>query len=161
MRFQQGPLDSWLLCGCCAIFVFYFTFAFRLSSWSHRLMAEANLLMWVFLCRCVGKIISCTTYYTQLCNSLKEKQPMQRFPMNWFSSAESILTPSVSFHFFFFWFVFEKCFGFYFVFKNNWVSKSTKLQRQVYQVHWMQLPVMELKCCASLKGTECVTLSPC
>ena len=107
MGFQQGPLDSWLLCGCCAIFVFYFTFAFRLSSWSHRLMAEANLLMWVFLCRCVGKIISCTTYYTQLCNSLKEKQPMQRFPMNWFS-AESILTPSVSFHLFFFFGLFLK-----------------------------------------------------
>lgn len=41
------------------------------------------------------------------------------------------------------------------------MSKSTKLKSQVYQVHWMQLLTMELKCCAPLKGTECVTLSPC
>lgn len=67
MGFQQRPADSWLLFCCTAIFVFRFTFAFRLSSEVPQIDGWRSLVS--LLNRCAEKIVSFIKNYTKLCNN--------------------------------------------------------------------------------------------
>jgi len=67
MGFQQRPSDSWLLFCCTAIFVFRFTFAFRLSSEVPQIDGWSSFVS--PLNRCTEKIVSCIKNYTKLRNN--------------------------------------------------------------------------------------------
>lgn len=67
MGFQQRPSDRRLLFCRTAIFVFRFTFAFRLGSEVPQIDARSSLAP--PHSRCAEKIVSCTKNYTKLCNN--------------------------------------------------------------------------------------------